>query len=214
MGAIRLNTIYQKRRVSPYTGKIRPAYYEVLQWFKKRLDTFNLCPPSIIFWYPIPPYTALGISVQGLNFIPVYWRQQIEPNETIFLGFKIMELRPPVPLTVLTMFFSIGLVITGSVYKLIEALNTQGSENNPPNPFKQSPRLAVFFPIYDNHTALGILYIDFKIMQFSIKQSLEPNENIVSLIRFLDIVPPFPLQVATMFLALGLFLNWIINEKK
>jgi hypothetical protein len=175
VGAIRLNTIHQKCRVfSSYTCKIRPAYYEVLQWFKKRLDTFNLCPPSIIFWYPIPPYTAVGISVQSLNLIAVYWRQQIEPNETIFLGFKIIELRPPVPLTVLTVFFS----------------------------------------IYDNHTALGFLDIDFKIVQFSIKQSLEPNENIVSLIRFLDIVPPFPLQVATMFLALGLFFNGIINEKK
>ena len=215
---IKINTtIHQCLKSNPYSYRIKPFYAKIVKYFKNRLDPLHLCPDSITFWFFIPPYTAIGISVLGLNKISIYLRQQVEPNETIYLFFKMFDLRPPIPLTILTLFISIGFVITDAFYRVIEVFD----ENNELirehirwlNPFNLTSRMSVFFPVYDNHTSIGFLTIDFRHIEISLRQSLEPNDNIYSLIRFLDIYSVFPLQVASMFLAIGLFLTGIICRR-
>ncbi|HHY28256.1 MAG TPA: hypothetical protein GX523_16240 [Desulfitobacterium dehalogenans] len=188
------------------------------KYFHNRLDPLNLCPRTILFWFFIPPYRAIGISILDLQRIAVYGRQQIEPNQTIYLMFKILELNSPIPLTLLIMFASLGLVLTDGANKIVQAVRSE-YENIVPtdesvtpslNPFNLTPRMSIYFPIIDDHTSIGFLTIDLRHIEFSIKQSLEPNENIKSLIRFIDIYAPFPLQIGIMFLSVGLFLCGII----
>ncbi|WP_242831364.1 hypothetical protein [Desulfitobacterium dehalogenans] len=132
--------------------------------------------------------------------------------------FKILELNSPIPLTLLIMFASLGLVLTDGANKIVQAVRSE-YENIVPtdesvtpslNPFNLTPRMSIYFPIIDDHTSIGFLTIDLRHIEFSIKQSLEPNENIKSLIRFIDIYAPFPLQLGIMFLSVGLFLCGII----
>lgn len=75
------------------------------------------------------------------------------------------------------------------------------------DPFNLTPRMSIYYPVYDDHTSLGFLTIDFRHVEISVKQSLEPSETILSLIRFLDVYAPFPLQVAVMLLSIGLFIT-------
>jgi hypothetical protein len=191
---------------------------KIRKYSNNPLDPFNLCPRTILFWYFIPPYRAIGISILGLQEIAVYGRQQIEPNETIYLMFKILELKPPIPLTLLIMFASLGLVITDGANKIVQAVRSE-YENIVPkdepvapsfNPFNLTPRMSIYFPILDDHTSIGFLTIDLRHVEISIKQSLEPNDNIKSLIRFIDLYSPFPLQIGIMLLSVSLFLCGII----
>lgn len=190
----------------------------IRKYSHNRLDPFNLCPHTIIFWYFIPPYRAIGISIFGLQKVAVFGRQQIEPNQTIYLMFKILELKPPIPLTLLIMFASLGLVLTDGANKIVQAVRSE-YENIVPtdesvtpslNPFSLTPRMSIYFPVLDDLTSIGFLTIDLRHLEISIKQSLEPNNNIRSLIRFIDIYTPFPLQIGIMLLSVGLFLCGII----
>jgi len=174
----------------------------------------------------IPPYNAIGITILALDQVVVYWRQQIEPNETVFVSFKILEFNTPFPLTLLVMFAALGLVITDASNNIIEATRSEYKgcleksltvEQNQTfvksfDPFKLTPRMSIYFPVLDNHTTIGFLTIDFQHVELSIKQSLEPNETIVSLFRFLDLSAPFPLQVAVMILSVGLFMTGKIYQ--
>ena len=194
--------------------------------FSNNLNPFNLCPQSLIFWFLIPPYNAIGITILALDQVVVYWRQQIEPNETVFVSFKILEFNTPFPLTLLVMFAALGLVITDASNNIIEATRSEYKgcleksltvEQNQTfvksfDPFKLTPRMSIYFPVLDNHTTIGFLTIDFQHVELSIKQSLEPNETIVSLFRFLDLSAPFPLQVAVMILSVGLFMTGKIYQ--
>lgn len=202
-----------------WLSELHPRLYRIIRKYSNnRLDPFNLCPRTLLFWYFIPPYRAIGISILGLQEIAVYVRQQIEPNQTIYLMFRILELRPPIPLTLLIMFASLGLVLTDGANKVVQAVRSE-YENIVPrdesvtpsfNPFHLTPRMSIYFPILDDHTSIGFLTIDLRHVEISIKQSLEPNENIKSLIRFIDIYAPFPLQIGIMLLSVGLFLCGII----
>jgi hypothetical protein len=184
---------------------------------KQKLNPFNLCPQSTVFWFHVPPYRAIGIGILGLKEIAIYIRQQVEPNETMFLMFKIIDFRCPAPLTLMTLFSSLALVIIDGALRLIETIRSQ-YENDPNEAeilfysFNLTPRMSIFFPVYDNHTAIGFLTIDFRHLLFSVKQSIEPNGNISSIIRFLDLYAPFPLQIGVMSLAMGLFINGLIYK--
>jgi len=136
------------------------------------------------------------------------------------------------------MFAAFSLVIADSSYRIIEATRViyedklkkiedvnseqeiQETVSEPKNqtlvksldPFMLTPRMSIYFPVYENHTSIGFHAIDFQHVEFSMKQSLEPNETITSRIRFLDLYTPFPLQVAVMLLSVGLFLTGKIYE--
>ena len=224
------------KKPSQFLNRLPNCYYTLKQYWisglypiisnkvqkcsNNRLDPFRLCPRSILFWYFIPPYRAIGISIRGLQEIAIYGRQQIEPNQTIYLMFKILDLKPPFPLTLLIMFSSLGLVISDGANKVIQAIRSEYENVLPKdesvtpslNPFNLTPRMSIFFPIIDDHTSIGFLTIDLRHLEFSIEQSLEPNDNVKSLIRFIDLYNPFPLQVGIMFLAVGLFLCGIIYK--
>ena len=212
----------------------------VRKWYARNLNPFNLCPRTIMIWLLIRPNNAIGISLIGLREIAIYWRQQMEPNETIFLLFKIIDLHVPFPLMLLGTFGTVGLVVTDGANRLVQAAQMQFEEImkniqedlnelsdatkdiqqaienmetaekhqkaiNLLDPFNLTPRMSVYFPIYNYHTTLGILLIDFRHLELSIKQSLEPNETLVSLIRFIDVYSPFPLPIMVMLLSIGLF---------
>jgi len=171
----------------------------------------------------------------------------MEPNETVYLVYKILELKTPYPLTVLVMYAALGLVITDASYRIIESIRTVYEEqlkrieertegfsgsvvNLKPelqktiseetnrtlakslDPFMLTPRMSIYFPFLGNHTFIGFLTIDFRHVELSIKQFLEPNETVISLIRFLDLYTPFPLQVAVLLLSVGLFITGKIYE--
>lgn len=233
---ILFHSLFEERRIFE---QFYPLTLEQMRkQFANKLNPFNLCPRAINFWFLVPPYSAIGIIIKDLRLVTVNWRQQIEPNDTVFVTFRIMELRTPFPLTLLVMFTSFGLVIADSAHSLIEAtrviyedklkkLEDVNLEQETPktaseqksqtlvkslNPFTLSPRMSIYFPVYGYHTAIGFHTIDFQHVEFSIKQSLEPNETITSRIRFLDMYTPFPLQVATMLLSVGLFLTGLIYE--
>ncbi|TGE30958.1 hypothetical protein E4K68_19995 [Desulfosporosinus sp. Sb-LF] len=218
-------------------GRIMKNNYSLIlsqlrKQFSNKLNPFTLCPQSIIFWFLVPPYSAIGITILGLDQVVLFWRQQIEPNETVYVSFKMLEFNPPFPLTLFVMFAAFGLVITDASYNIIEATGSEYEdklkkieftnlekdiEKNQTfvrsfDPFKLTPRMSIYFPVLDNHTTIGFLTIDFRHVELSIKQSLEPNETIVSLIRFLDLSAPFPLQVAVMMLSVGLFMTGKIYE--
>jgi len=91
----------------------------------KNLNPFNICPSSVTFWFPITKFVSLGVTVSSLQRIIITIRQQIEPHRTIFLSFRILQLKIPFPLTLLTMFSSLGLWVNGAVNKLLENATTQ-----------------------------------------------------------------------------------------
>lgn len=220
-------------------------YREMRKWIKAKLDPANLCPPVIVFWLMIPPYTAIGISVLSFREIGVYLRQQMEPNETVYLMFKVFEVSLPYALTMLVTFSCFGLVITDAAYRVTEAIKSQyegrlsqlqegltnltnkfysspegiakkanGDKNYEKkhserlknfDPYNITPRMSIYFPVYDNHLSLGFLTIDFRHVELSLKQSLEPNDTIYALIRFIDMYSPAPLQILVLTSAVGLY---------
>jgi hypothetical protein len=202
---------------------------QIRQAFARKLNPFNLCPHTIVYWFLIPPYSAIGLSILGLHRVAVFWRQQIEPNETVYVMYRILEFKIPFPLMLFTMFSLFGLVITGTSYGIYEELyalftskqpiidaeaeNKQGISNLL-DPFNLTPKMSIYFPVYDDHTSLGFLDITFRHAELSLKQSLEPNETIFSLIRFLDLYAPFPIMIGLIMLSIGLFLTGIIYENR
>lgn len=91
----------------------------------KNLNPFNICPRSVTFWFPITKFVSVGVTVSSLQRIIINIRQQIEPNRTIFLSIRIIQLNIPFPLTLLTMFSSFGLWANGAVNNLLENATTQ-----------------------------------------------------------------------------------------
>lgn len=193
---------------------------QIKQLWSDSINPFNLCPRSLVFWFLILPYSAVGVAVLSLHHVVFYWRQQLEPNETIYVMHKISELRVPFPLTLFTLFSALGLVLTGSTYTIYETLRNLSAADSTNstksssfiNPFNLTPRMSIYFPIYENHTTMGFLDIDFRHAEISIKQSLEPNDGVLSLIRFLDLYAPFPIMTGLMILSVGLFITGIIYE--
>lgn len=247
------------RKFSPYfrefickDPKNFQRYYSILlnqgrKWFASKFNPFKLCPDTVIFWFFVRPYRAIGLAMRDLQNVQIFWRQQMEPNETIYLQFKVLEIKTPYSLNLLAAFASLALVIVDAAYRVFEVFEEQKdqkqriqdlessnlsyepidleeiithevindhsrSQNSQLNPFNLTPRMSIYFPVYDHHTSIGFLTIDFRHVELSIKQSLEPNDNIVSLIRFLDLFSPFPLQIAVMVLSFGLFMNGAIYK--
>ncbi len=212
----------------------------VRKWYAGKLNPFNLTPRTIMIWLLIRPNNAIGVSLIGLQKIAIYWRQQLEPNETVFLLIKLIDLRVPFPLMLLIAFGSIGLIVTDGANRLVKAAQTQfeevinniqakldGLSDTPADllqsianmaaseerqqavklfdPFNLTTRMSVYLPIYNYQTTLGILLMDFRRLEFSIKQALEPNETFLSIIRIFDICAPFPLPIMVILLSVGLF---------
>lgn len=80
------------------------------------------------------------------------------------------------------------------------------------NPFNLCPRITLKIPIFKRHLALGVNFMDLQRMAISIRQALEPTDNIFSTIRFIELRVPFPLAISVLFLSVGLFLNCGVNE--
>lgn len=213
----------------------------------KNLNPFNICPSSVTFWFPITKFVFVGVTVSSFKKILIVVRQPIEPNETISLIITILQLQLPYPLTLLTMFSSLGLWVNGAVNNLLENATTQlmneqeESLNNLEekieslfpditpdpslllpevqqktwealNPFNLNPRLTVTFPIFGTHTRINLGFMDFQRVAISIKQFLEPQDVIYTLIRSIELKVPFPLSILALFLSIGLFINGSVNE--
>ena len=216
------------------------------KWFSKKLNPFNLCPNLLTYWIIIYPYSAIGITISDLRTVTIYWRQQIEPNETSYLNFQVIEIKPPFSLTLLILFSALGVTLADAANRVLETVRmehenegkkveeplddlansdeklpekitqTVTEEKDPTlvsllDPFRLTPRLSVFFPI-TQYTSMGFLTIDFKHIEYSVAQWMEPNGTIECIFRFLDIYAPFPLQIATMSLSVGLFVTGIIYK--
>lgn len=119
----------------------------------KRLDPFKLCPFSFYFWFLIEPYNAIGVSISSHKDVDVHWRQQMEPNETIYLIFDILKLQLPFPLTLLLLFSGSGLVIMDGVFRLLESAAGNYADNTGKPalrslaPFKLLPKMSIYFPV-------------------------------------------------------------------
>lgn len=197
----------------------------------KNLNPFNICPSSVTFWFPMTEYVYIGVTVDSLQRIIISIRQQIEPNRTVFLSIRIIHLQIPFPLTLLTLFSSLGLWVNGALHKLLETeiiqlMNEQKEHLNnieemPDvqkkaweilSPFSLSPSMTVIFPIYKTHTTLNLTFMDLQRIAISNRQFLEPQHIIYTLIRFIELRVPFSLTILVLFLAIGLFINGSINE--
>lgn len=199
--------ILEKRSYAKYPSRV----LQQMGSLAKNLDPFNLCPFSLYFWFLIEPYNAIGVALFSLTDVRVFWRQQIEPNETIYLMFNIFRVRSPFPLTLLILFSGAGLVILEGVIML---LNNSELENPEDSQNLQSqfinnllPKMSIYHPVLDGYTSIGFLTIDFRHIEISLKQLLEPNETLFSLVRFIDIYSPFTLQLAVIILSVGLFVT-------
>lgn len=95
------------------------------KFIAKNLNPFNLCPAYITFWFPTFKYTAIGVTIYNFKRITIKIRQQIEPNETTYLSFTILQLQLPFPLTLLTLFSGLGLFVNGAINNLMEGSNAQ-----------------------------------------------------------------------------------------
>lgn len=98
--------------------------------------------------------------------------------------------------------------------KVVEAL---AEENNRRirqalNPFKLNPRMTVSLPIFRTRTRINLGFKDFQRINISIKQFLEPQEVIYSMIRTIELKVPFPLTILALFLSIGLLINGSVNE--
>lgn len=219
-----------KKRMT--SQKFYPLIQEqIRKWYSNKLNPFNLCPDSLSFWFLVYPYSAIGVFIYDLHNITISWRQQIEPNETSYLNFNILQLNPPFPLTLLVLFTAFGLTLADAAYRVLEAYQmgqeTQGDLKEEVtkrgdeakhqtlvsslDPYRLTPRMSIFFPV-NQYTSIGFLTIDFRHLEFSIAQSLEPKGQIQSIFRFLDFYAPFTIQIAAMSLSMGLFLNGIIYK--
>ena len=186
----------------------------------KQFDPFSLCPKTIMFWFLIPPYRAIGISIEGLQEISIYGRQQIEPNELIYVLFRILHFKTPIPLTLLTLFTSLGYAMIGAGNKLIQALRSKyetivpSDESVTPSLdlFSMYPRLSIYYPVINGSLSLGFLAIDEQHAMVSVKQSLEPNKNIFSIVRFLDFYGPYTIMNLIVMLSIALFFCGIIAK--
>ena len=215
---------------SPYQ-KLPPLIQKkIRKWFSNKLNPFNLCPISWTYWIVVYPYSAIGVSIADLHNIVITWRQQIEPNETSYLNFNIIQLRVPFPLTLLVQFSLFGVTMADAAFRVLEGIlaqveNTQQETEKSIesekikelrsflDPFRLTPRLSIFFPV-TQYTSIGFLTIDFRHIEYSIAQAIEPNGNIENIFRLFDFYAPFPVQVTAMILSLGLFLNGVIYKYK
>jgi hypothetical protein len=202
-----------------WLNQIYPIIDDTMRKSKlSRLDPFALLPETLIYWYLVPPLKAIGVSINDLEKVAFYWRQQMEPNETVYVMFKVLQLRTPVPLTLFILLFSLGLVIVGEAYKIAKTISTEYERRVPIDesvtpslsPFSLTPRMSIYTPIFNDHLSFGFLTIDLQHIQVSIKQSLEPNQNVRTLIRFIDLYSPYPIQVSVMLLIYGLYLTKLV----
>jgi len=81
------------------------------------------------------------------------------------------------------------------------------------NPFKLAPiSMTIFFPVFKDHTAIGVVFHDLDYLAIAILQALEPNDKMYSVFRFIHAQVPFSLTLLVMFLAIHLFLSDEINK--
>jgi hypothetical protein len=100
-----------------------------------------------------------------------------------------------------------------TIWEMIDNNTKLKSNTQAQNPFDLTNRsMTVFFPLYQSHTELGILFHDLDYMGISILQALDPNDRIFSLFRIIHVRLPFALVLLVLFLLLGLFLSNAVNE--
>lgn len=81
------------------------------------------------------------------------------------------------------------------------------------NPFKLAPiSMSIFFPVFKDHTAIGVVFHDLDYLAIAILQALEPNDKMYSIFRFIHAQVPFSLTLLVMFLAIHLFLSDEVNK--
>ncbi|WP_459930928.1 hypothetical protein [Desulfosporosinus burensis] len=81
------------------------------------------------------------------------------------------------------------------------------------NPFQLAPiSMSIFFPVFKDHTAIGIVFHDLDYLAIAILQAIEPNDKMYSIFRFIHAQVPFSLTLLVMFLAIHLFLSDEINK--
>lgn len=81
------------------------------------------------------------------------------------------------------------------------------------NPFKLAPiSMSIFFPVFKDHTAIGVVFHDLDYLAIAVLQAIEPNDKMYSIFRFIHAQVPFSLTLLIMFLAIHLFLSDEINK--
>lgn len=81
------------------------------------------------------------------------------------------------------------------------------------NPFKLAPAsMSIFFPVFLDHTAIGIVFHDLDYLGISVLQAIEPNDKIYSIFRFIHAQVPFTLTLLILFFAINLFLSGEVNK--
>lgn len=222
-----------------YLEKIRYAIAEQQRkFYAKILNPFNLSPISAAFWFPVIPSLAIGVSVTSLGEIDIFIRQAMDATFTnIFSAFIILEFHVPSSLAFLTLALCLGLFLTGKINKLLQTAKNslikeqeerlKALEKEPDilsskvspdveeglNPFMLVPiSMTIFFPIFRDHTDLGIVFHDLNYVAIAVLQALEPTDKMYSIFRFIHAQVPFSLALLIIFLAIDLFLSDEVNK--
>lgn len=186
----------------------------------KILNPFNLSPISTAFWFSVIPSLAIGVSVTSLGEIDIYIRQALDPTfANIFSAFIIAEFHVPFSLAFLTLALCLGLFLAGKINKLLQtaknSLIVEQEERLNPflNPFMLAPiSMTIFFPVFRDHTDIGIVFQDLDYIAIALLQALEPTDKMYSIFRFIHTQVPFSLVLLIMFLAIFLFLSDEVNK--
>lgn len=81
------------------------------------------------------------------------------------------------------------------------------------NPFKLAPlSMSIFFPIFRDHTDVGMVFHDLEYVSIALLQTLEPTDKMYSIFRLIHAQVPFALVLMIMFLAIHLFLSDEVNK--
>lgn len=81
------------------------------------------------------------------------------------------------------------------------------------NPFRLAPiSMTIFFPVFRDHTAIGVVFHDLDYLAIAVLQALEPTDKMYSIFRFIHAQVPFSLALLIMFLAIHLFLSDEVNK--
>lgn len=79
------------------------------------INPFKLCPRVTLYFPVLEKHVAIGVNFMDLQQMSISIRQSLEPSDIITSSIRIIELKVPFTLAILSLFLSVGLFLNGSV---------------------------------------------------------------------------------------------------
>lgn len=69
---------------------------------------YALCSGIQMFFPIINDFTRVGIKIKSINEVHIVLQQALEPNQDVYIQFKVIQLKVPTALTLLVFSLSIA----------------------------------------------------------------------------------------------------------